>query len=113
MPTYLPIFAASAHAGGEGAGDAVPRHWRICVCLACIKPTMPTYLPIFAALHMQVVKALVMLYHDFGQSGRAIEILEEQLAEHYASVDLTHINMLSDLYIGMVSMSGVGWCEIR
>lgn len=44
------------------------------------------------------------LYHDFGQSGRAIEMLEEQLAKHYASVDLTHINMLADLYMAMVRM---------
>jgi hypothetical protein len=51
---------------------------------------------------VQVVKALVMLYHDFGQLGRAIELLEEQLAKHYASVDLTHINMLTDLYMAMV-----------
>jgi hypothetical protein len=29
--------------------------------------------------------------------------LEEQLARHYASVDLTHINMLTDLYMSMVS----------
>ncbi|WIA35287.1 hypothetical protein OEZ86_003745 [Tetradesmus obliquus] len=51
--------------------------------------------------HPEVVKALVTLYHDFGQSGRAIEMLEEQLAKHYASVDLTHINMLADLYMAM------------
>jgi hypothetical protein len=53
-------------------------------------------------LRLQVVKSLVTLYHDFGQAGRAIEILEEQLAKHYASVDLTHINMLTDLYMSMV-----------
>eukprot|EP00882_Tetradesmus_deserticola_P031297 GHRQ01035385.1.p2 GENE.GHRQ01035385.1~~GHRQ01035385.1.p2 ORF type:complete len:170 (+),score=85.49 GHRQ01035385.1:1467-1976(+) len=51
--------------------------------------------------HPEVVKALVTLYHDFGHSARAIELLEEQLAQHYASVDLTHINMLTDLYMAM------------
>jgi hypothetical protein len=62
------------------------------------------------ALRVQVVKSLVTLYHDFGQAGRAIEILEEQLAKHYASVDLTHINMLTDLYMSMVG--GVRLCSV-
>lgn len=63
------------------------------VCVGCRAPSLPR----------QVVKALVTLYHDFGQAGRAIELLEEQLAKHYAKVDLTHINMLADLYMAMVS----------
>lgn len=63
----------------------------------------PAFAPI-SICTLQVVKALVTLYHDFGQSGRAIEMLEEQLAKHYASVDLTHINMLADLYMAMVRM---------
>eukprot|EP00879_Flechtneria_rotunda_P025874 GHRR01027529.1.p1 GENE.GHRR01027529.1~~GHRR01027529.1.p1 ORF type:complete len:731 (+),score=267.01 GHRR01027529.1:1020-3212(+) len=51
--------------------------------------------------HPEVVKALVQLYHDYDQTGRAIELLEEQLDKYYSYVDLTHINMLTELYMTM------------
>jgi hypothetical protein len=48
------------------------------------------------------VKALAALYHECGQPGKAVELLEAQLAKHYSQADLTHINMLADLYMAMV-----------
>jgi len=53
----------------------------------------------------QVVKALVMLHHDLGEYELAIDQLEAQLDKHYDLADLTHINMLSDLYMAMVNSS--------
>lgn len=50
----------------------------------------------------QVTKALATLYHDHGQPGRAVGLLEQQLTQHHAQTDLTHINMLADLYMAMV-----------
>eukprot|EP00775_Hariotina_reticulata_P002357 gene2357-2663_t len=47
----------------------------------------------------EVVKALVTLCHDLNETDKAVELLEGQLANHYDQVDLTHINMLADLYM--------------
>jgi hypothetical protein len=52
------------------------------------------------------VKALAALYHEGGQPDKAVELLEAQLAKHYSQADLTHINMLTDLYMGMVRSRG-------
>lgn len=49
-----------------------------------------------------MVKALVTLYHDLNETDKAVELLEGQLANHYDQVDLTHINMLADLYMATV-----------
>lgn len=60
---------------------------------------------------MQVVKQLAQLYHNTGAPTKAVELLELQLANFYNQIDLTHINMLTDLYMGMVSgakVPGVG-----
>jgi hypothetical protein len=50
----------------------------------------------------QIVKQLAGLYHDSGDDQRAVELLEGQIDRHSAKADLTHINMLADLYMGMV-----------
>jgi hypothetical protein len=55
---------------------------------------------------LQVVKALAALHHECGQPGKAVELLESQLAQHYSQADLTHINMLTDLYMAMVRQPG-------
>lgn len=55
--------------------------------------------------HPEVVKELARLYNEEGDPNAAIELLETQLRDHYDKLDLTHINMLADLYINLVSNS--------
>eukprot|EP00878_Enallax_costatus_P028450 GHUV01030731.1.p1 GENE.GHUV01030731.1~~GHUV01030731.1.p1 ORF type:complete len:361 (+),score=85.77 GHUV01030731.1:1476-2558(+) len=51
--------------------------------------------------HPEVVKELARLYNEDGDPSTAIELLETQLRDHYDKLDLTHINMLADLYINL------------
>lgn len=42
---------------------------------------------------------LAKLYHRTGRSSLAIDVLEKFLMEYQAQMDLTHINILAELYI--------------
>jgi hypothetical protein len=46
---------------------------------------------------------LAQLYHDAGNADGAVKLLEDQLAHFFSQSDLTHINMLTDLYMLGVS----------
>ena len=42
---------------------------------------------------------LARLHHGLGQPGRAMEALEAHVRQHALSTDLTHINILAELYM--------------
>jgi hypothetical protein len=52
-----------------------------------------------ALLPDQAVKMLARLHHRLGQPGKAMETLEAHMAQHALSTDLTHINILAELYM--------------
>eukprot|EP00803_Ostreobium_quekettii_P007609 evm.model.scf_98.11 EVM.evm.TU.scf_98.11 scf_98:86739-94967(-) len=47
----------------------------------------------------EVPKMLAKLYHRMGRSQAAVEVLEKFLLEYQAQTDLTHINILAELYL--------------
>ena len=47
----------------------------------------------------EVVKALARLYHQLGQADDAKEVLHEQVHNYPDAVDLTHVNILAELYM--------------
>ena len=47
----------------------------------------------------QVVKMLARLHHRLGAPQRAIAVLEAHVREYAQSTDLTHINILAELYM--------------
>ena len=46
-----------------------------------------------------MVKALARLYHQLGQADDAREVLHEQVHNYPDAVDLTHVNILAELYM--------------
>lgn len=46
-----------------------------------------------------MVKALARLYHQLGQADDAREVLHEQVHSYPDAVDLTHVNILAELYM--------------
>ena len=48
---------------------------------------------------MEVPKMLARLYHHLEQPDRATAVLERHLREHPLAADLTHINILAELYM--------------
>lgn len=51
-----------------------------------------------------VVKMLAKLYHRMGSVSKAINNLESFILEFQMNTDLTHINMLAELYLQQVPM---------
>ena len=52
-----------------------------------------------AVVCWQAVKMLARLHHRLGQPQRAVACLEAYLREYPLSADLTHINILAELYM--------------
>ena len=50
-------------------------------------------------LRLQVVKMLARLHHRMGAPEKATEVLEAQVREHPDDTDLTHINILAELFM--------------
>jgi hypothetical protein len=55
---------------------------------------------------VQVVKKLVQHYHKIGAIVEAVGVLEHHLSSWPQMTDLTHINMLAELYMGQVGKTG-------
>ena len=53
----------------------------------------------WAGARWQAVKMLARLHHRLGQPQRAAACLEAHLREHPLGADLTHINILAELYM--------------
>lgn len=52
-----------------------------------------------------VAKMLAKLYHRMGRVTKAIKLLETFILEYEKNTDLTHINMLGELYLRQVTQS--------
>ena len=86
------------------------------VCSICTKSQPPYQLTLPAALVTQALKAfrqlaalrpgdpeiakmLARLYHQLGNSEEARDVLQAHLHDYPTAVDLTHINILAELYM--------------
>ncbi|GAB4822338.1 hypothetical protein N2152v2_009384 [Parachlorella kessleri] len=48
--------------------------------------------------HPEVPKALARLYHRAGQAAKAMTVIESHMERHPGQTDLTHVNILAELY---------------
>lgn len=79
---------------------AVLTDLRIASCCACMQ-ALRAFKQLATARpgDPEVVKALARLYHQLGQVEDAREVLHQQVHSYPDAVDLTHVNILAELYM--------------